>query len=46
MITHDLAVVAEVADEVLVMYASKVVEKAGVIEVFQKPQTSLYTGPH
>ncbi len=38
LITHDLAVVAEVADEVLVMYASKVVEKAGVIEVFQNPK--------
>ncbi len=35
LITHDLAVVAEVADEVLVMYASKVVEKSGVIEVFK-----------
>ncbi len=38
LITHDLAVVAEVADEVLVMYASKVVEKAGVVEVFQNPK--------
>jgi len=38
LITHDLAVVAEVADEVLVMYASKVVEKAGVVEVFQSPK--------
>jgi oligopeptide/dipeptide ABC transporter ATP-binding protein len=38
LITHDLAVVAEVADEVLVMYASKVVEKAGVIEVFKNPK--------
>jgi len=38
LITHDLAVVAEVADEVLVMYASKVIEKAGVVEVFQSPK--------
>ena len=38
LITHDLAVVAEVADEVLVMYASRVVEKAGVVEVFQNPK--------
>ena len=38
LITHDLAVVAEVADEVLVMYASKVVEKAGVVEVFKSPK--------
>jgi peptide/nickel transport system ATP-binding protein len=38
MITHDLAVVAEVADEVVVMYASKVVEKAPVAEIFNNPQ--------
>ena len=38
LITHDLAVVAEVADEVLVMYASRVVVKAGVVEVFQNPK--------
>jgi oligopeptide/dipeptide ABC transporter ATP-binding protein len=38
MITHDLAVVAEIADEVLVMYASKVVEKAEVGELFKNPK--------
>jgi oligopeptide/dipeptide ABC transporter ATP-binding protein len=38
LITHDLAVVAEVADEVVVMYASKVVEKAPVKELFENPQ--------
>jgi len=38
MITHDLAVVAEVADEVVVMYASKVVEKAPVSEIFSNPK--------
>jgi oligopeptide/dipeptide ABC transporter ATP-binding protein len=38
LITHDLAVVSEVADEVLVMYASKVVENAGVNEVFNDPK--------
>lgn len=38
LITHDLAVVSEVADEVLVMYASKVVENAGVNEIFNKPK--------
>ncbi len=38
LITHDLAVVSEVADEVLVMYASKVVENAGVDEIFNAPK--------
>ena len=38
LITHDLAVVSEVADEVLVMYASQVVEKASVREIFSNPQ--------
>ena len=30
LITHDLGVVAEMADEVVVMYAGKIVERAGV----------------
>ncbi|MCP4266361.1 MAG: ABC transporter ATP-binding protein [Candidatus Brocadiaceae bacterium] len=38
LITHDLAVVSEVADEVLVMYASKVVENAGVDDIFNDPK--------
>jgi peptide/nickel transport system ATP-binding protein len=38
MITHDLGVVAEVCDNVLVMYAGKVVEKANVIELFANPK--------
>jgi peptide/nickel transport system ATP-binding protein len=37
MITHDLGVVAEVADEVVVMYAAKVVERAPVVELFNRP---------
>jgi oligopeptide/dipeptide ABC transporter ATP-binding protein len=37
LITHDLAVVAEMADEVLVMYASKIVEKADVKTLFENP---------
>jgi oligopeptide/dipeptide ABC transporter ATP-binding protein len=35
LITHDLGVIAEMADEVAVMYASKVVEQAPVVELFQ-----------
>ena len=37
LITHDLGVVAENADEVVVMYASKVVETASVGPLFEKP---------
>jgi peptide/nickel transport system ATP-binding protein len=38
LITHDLGVVAEVADEVLVMYAGRVVEHAPVKALFETPQ--------
>jgi oligopeptide/dipeptide ABC transporter ATP-binding protein len=34
LVTHDLAVVAEIADRVAVMYAGQVVEQAGVQELF------------
>ena len=37
MITHDLGVVAETAHRVVVMYASKIVEKAGSVELFGHP---------
>ncbi|MGE5858772.1 MAG: ABC transporter ATP-binding protein [Solirubrobacterales bacterium] len=38
MITHDLGVVAEIADDVLVMYAANVVEQAEVHDLFNRPQ--------
>jgi oligopeptide/dipeptide ABC transporter ATP-binding protein len=38
LITHDLGVVAEVADEVVVMYAGRVVEQAPVRELFANPK--------
>ncbi|MES1162298.1 MAG: ABC transporter ATP-binding protein [Rhizobacter sp.] len=38
LITHDLGVVAEVADEVVVMYAGRVVERAPVQALFEAPQ--------
>lgn len=38
LITHDLGVVAEVADEVAVMYAGKVVEQGTVREIFSSPK--------
>jgi oligopeptide/dipeptide ABC transporter ATP-binding protein len=37
LITHDLGVVAEMADEVVVMYAGKVVEKSDVATIFERP---------
>jgi oligopeptide/dipeptide ABC transporter ATP-binding protein len=37
LITHDLGVIAEVADRVLVMYAGRVVEEAPVHELFDHP---------
>lgn len=38
LITHDLGVVAEMADDVLVMYAGKVVEQGKVKEIFSHPK--------
>jgi len=37
-ITHDLGVVAEMADRVVVMYAGRAVEEAGVVDIFKNPQ--------
>ena len=37
MITHDLGVVAEIADDVVVMYAGKVAEEGTVDEIFTRP---------
>ncbi|MCD8509934.1 MAG: ABC transporter ATP-binding protein, partial [Bacillus sp. (in: Bacteria)] len=38
LITHDLGVVAELADRVIVMYAGQVVEEADVFTLFKNPQ--------
>ena len=38
LITHDLGVVAEMADEIAVMYAGKVVERAPIAAIFDDPQ--------
>jgi peptide/nickel transport system ATP-binding protein len=37
VITHDLGVVAEAADDVLVMYAAEVAEQAPVVKLFNRP---------
>lgn len=37
-ITHDLGVVAEIADYVIVMYAGKIIEEASVLEIFKNPK--------
>jgi oligopeptide/dipeptide ABC transporter ATP-binding protein len=37
-ITHDLGVVAEMADDVAVMYAGQIVEKASVVQIYDDPQ--------
>jgi oligopeptide/dipeptide ABC transporter ATP-binding protein len=38
LITHDLGVVADIADEIIVMYAGRIVEKAAKRELFYDPQ--------
>jgi peptide/nickel transport system ATP-binding protein len=38
MITHDLGVVAEIADDIVVMYAGRVVEYGAVDDLFERPQ--------
>jgi peptide/nickel transport system ATP-binding protein len=38
MITHDLGVIAEMADKVIVMYAGQVVEEADVFTLFDEPK--------
>jgi peptide/nickel transport system ATP-binding protein len=37
-ITHDLGVIAEIADDVIVMYKGKIVEQGSVLEIFSNPQ--------
>src|SRR5947208_6219130 len=38
IITHDLGVVAELADDILVMYGGKCVEYGGADEIFRRPE--------
>jgi peptide/nickel transport system ATP-binding protein len=36
-VTHDLGVVAEIADRVVVVYAGKVMERGSVLDIFERP---------
>jgi oligopeptide/dipeptide ABC transporter ATP-binding protein len=38
IITHDMGVVAEAADDVAVMYAGQIVEQASVLELYENPE--------
>jgi len=38
LITHDLSVVAEICDKVVIMYAGKVVECGEICQIFEKPK--------
>jgi len=38
MITHDLGVIAEIAERVIVMYAGKIVEEGGTEAIFEDPK--------
>ncbi|HOY41187.1 MAG TPA: ABC transporter ATP-binding protein [Chitinophagales bacterium] len=37
-ITHDLGVIAEIADKVVVMYKGKIVEQGSVVDIFSNPK--------
>lgn len=37
LITHDLGIVAEICQNVMVMYAGRIMEKASVVNLFEKP---------
>lgn len=38
MITHDLGIVAEVCDDVAIMYAGKIIEQGNLVDIFENPK--------
>ena len=44
-VTHDLGVVARIVDQVVVMYAGRVVERAPTRQLFAQPGASVHAGP-
>ena len=44
LITHDLGVIAETCDEVCVMYAGRIVERASTVELFANPRHAYTRG--
>lgn len=44
LITHDLGVIAETCDEVVVMYGGRVVERAPVLDIFHNPRHAYTKG--
>ena len=44
-ITHDLGVIAEIADDVAVMFRGKVVEYGRVLDIFEQPAAPVHQGP-
>ena len=44
IITHDLGVVAEIADDIAVMYAGRIVERGLTDEIFHSPAASVHLG--
>ena len=45
IITHDLGVVAEIADEIAVMYAGRIVERAPAANALRGARAPLHLGP-
>ena len=45
VITHDLSILYQIADTILVMYAGKLVEKASAAEITQDPQHPVHEAP-
>ena len=45
LITHDMGVVADIADRVAVMYAGRIVEQGTKRDLFYDPEHPVYLGP-